>query len=329
MRYLVSLGAAMALALSAVPLAHAENTHGTVAVNGYGGVAERVFTPENSFMFATVGSHNGQPDLFVSAFPRDFSGPAWEFYFIPPAGPLVPGTYENAGGFDAWPSRPGLVVFAGFIGVCNGGTFTIHSLDTSAPFVPTFDVSWSQQCGGRTVSGRATFTQPPDTSPPVITFPQDRLFVLATSPEGAVVVYEDYGLTVRDDRDPSPELTCSPASGSTFSAGVEDQPVTCTAIDSSGNRGSISFTVTVIGAEGQLLGLRDVDLPAVIPGPFAHALNAELTIALEALRRGDTDISCRLLTVFIGRAATLDDTLSTAGLIASAGRVKAVLGCAE
>lgn len=63
----------------------------------------------------------------------------------------------------------------------------------------------------------------------------------ATEPSGAVVVYE---VTATDAVDPSPDVECSPRSGSTFPLGPT--LVTCSATDQSGNRATpLSLTVTV------------------------------------------------------------------------------------
>ena len=64
----------------------------------------------------------------------------------------------------------------------------------------------------------------------------------ATGPSGAVVTYTNP--TASDLVDPSPSVTCLPASGSTFPLG--DTTVSCTATDSSGNTSAPeTFKVTV------------------------------------------------------------------------------------
>ena len=86
----------------------------------------------------------------------------------------------------------------------------------------------------------AYFKLPLDHTPPVLTVPAD-VTVEATSPAGAVVTFE---ATAEDDIDPSPTVTCSPASGSTFP--VADTLVGCTATDHRGNASTGSFTVHVV-----------------------------------------------------------------------------------
>ena len=67
--------------------------------------------------------------------------------------------------------------------------------------------------------------------PPQFTsFPVD-VFVLATSPDGAIV---DFHLpTAEDDVDPNPVVQCTPSPGTQFPVGTTD--VICTASDSDGN----------------------------------------------------------------------------------------------
>jgi hypothetical protein len=70
--------------------------------------------------------------------------------------------------------------------------------------------------------------------------PDDRQ-VTTSNAAGAVVTYATP--TASDIVDPSPEVTCSPASGATFVRGTTT--VTCTATDASGNDTSRDFTVQV------------------------------------------------------------------------------------
>lgn len=80
----------------------------------------------------------------------------------------------------------------------------------------------------------------PDTTPPTISVPAD-ITVAAAGPAGAVV---SYFVSVTDDRDPNPSLSCTPPSGSTFPLGTTT--VTCVASDFSGNTSTATFTVTVV-----------------------------------------------------------------------------------
>jgi hypothetical protein len=109
-------------------------------------------------------------------------------------------------------------------------------------------------CTARDSSGNeatATFTvEVRDSRPPVLTVPAD-IQVEATGPSGATVTFE---VTAADLVDPSPVVSCSPASGSTV--GIGTTTVMCTATDSAGNTVTGSFDVTVtepVGPSGFVL----------------------------------------------------------------------------
>jgi len=108
--------------------------------------------------------------------------------------------------------------------------------------------------------GPATGSKPPveeDTTPPVITVPQN-ITEEATGTDGAQVTYT---ITAQDDVDGTATLeedgttvtqhdiggdiniTCEPASGTTFPIG--ETTVECSATDEAGNTGTASFTATV------------------------------------------------------------------------------------
>ncbi|MEZ5291990.1 MAG: HYR domain-containing protein [Vicinamibacterales bacterium] len=86
----------------------------------------------------------------------------------------------------------------------------------------------------------AYFRFPTDTTPPVVTVPDD-LVADAQGPLGAVVTFT---ATATDDVSGPVPVTCVPASGSLFAYGPTS--VTCTASDAFGNTGSASFRVTVV-----------------------------------------------------------------------------------
>jgi hypothetical protein len=92
--------------------------------------------------------------------------------------------------------------------------------------------------GGLTTSGSFPVTVQ-DTVPPKLTLPAD-ISTTATSNSGAVVPYT---ASATDLVDGSVSVTCSPASGSTFTAGPTT--VNCSATDKAGNRSTGSFAITV------------------------------------------------------------------------------------
>jgi HYR domain len=80
-----------------------------------------------------------------------------------------------------------------------------------------------------------------DTQAPSITCPNNIVMNAVSGQCGTVVSYTTP--TATDNCDPNPAVTCAPASGSTFPAGTTT--VTCTAMDTSGNKAPCSFTVAV------------------------------------------------------------------------------------
>jgi HYR domain/WD40-like Beta Propeller Repeat len=108
--------------------------------------------------------------------------------------------------------------------------------------------------------GPATATEPSpeeDITPPVLTVPDD-MILEATNEQGAQVTYtvtaqdnvdgnatleEDGSTITQDDIGGDIDISCEPASGTTFPIG--ETTVECNATDEAGNTGTASFTVTV------------------------------------------------------------------------------------
>ena len=86
-----------------------------------------------------------------------------------------------------------------------------------------------------------------DDVPPIVTVPLGDVFALIQNAAGAVVDYSA-DVSVSDAIDPSPTLSCIPASGTTFAPG--DTTVTCTGTDASGNSSTEAFIITVGYAGG-------------------------------------------------------------------------------
>jgi hypothetical protein len=211
-----TIAAVVTVALMAGPASAYQS--GTVTLSGYGAAAEQVYTLSNADpLFGVVGNHNGQEDIFISIFPTGETWERWDIYLIPPPGPLVPGTYTAPGGFGS----PGLVLqhwggsspWGNYI--CEGGSFTLNSMNRENPWGLEFDVSWSQNCNGVPVSGHAVFVAvvPPDTTPPAIDLSWGGWVVAETTGEGTVV---NFDVPVTDDRDPNPVVVCDPPFGTYF-----------------------------------------------------------------------------------------------------------------
>jgi hypothetical protein len=126
----------------------------------------------------------------------------------------------------------------------------------------------------------------------------------ATSSDGATVEFE---VTTTGSTDPSPAVTCSPASGSTFAPGTTD--VLCVATDTYGNRAEGTFQVVVgdtvapmivsISATPDVLApanhkLVDVTVTvdatdSVDPMPQCYAYDVTANEAVDAPGSGDTE----------------------------------------
>jgi X-Pro dipeptidyl-peptidase len=132
----------------------------------------------------------------------------------------------------------GIVIGANFsaYGSVNGTTQTQITLDmklskVSLPVVGGYDAA------------QAAGTFAAETVAPVLNAPD--VTVDTSSPTGTTVSYATPVAT--DKEDPSPDVTCTPASGSFFTIGQTQ--VTCTARDANGNTSTDTFTVTVRGTQ--------------------------------------------------------------------------------
>lgn len=97
----------------------------------------------------------------------------------------------------------------------------------------------NQLCGTAHSLSPFAVMLPASAAPPVITTPS-QVNAEATGPAGAAVTYT---VTVSDPSDPSPTLTCAPASGAVFPLGATT--VGCTATNASGAQAAASFPVIV------------------------------------------------------------------------------------
>ena len=143
--------------------------------------------------------------------------------------PTLPEDFTFAAGH-----RIGIIIGANFsaYGSTNGMTQTVITLDTklskvSLPIVGGYD------------SAFAAGAFAAETVAPVLNAPD--VTVDTTSPTGATVTYATPVAT--DNEDPTPEVTCTPASGSFFTVGQTQ--VTCTARDANGNTSTDTFTLTL------------------------------------------------------------------------------------
>lgn len=164
--------------------------------------------------------------------------------------------------------------------------------------------------------------------PPVLSVPAD-VTVDAVGPAGAAVAFT---ATATDDFDPSPSVSCEPASGTTFAIGATE--VSCTASDSAGGVSTAGFTVTVRGADEQLadaLGL--IGSFALSPPGAGVQLSAHLNQVLRSLESGQTAKACRELDTFAanvggnGQGARSLGAARASDLEDRAGQIGDVIAC--
>ena len=135
----------------------------------------------------------------------------------------------------------------------------------------TVNCTAKDAAGNTSANGSFTVTVS-DKTPPTLTVPGNTT-VPATSASGAVVTFT---ATATDAIDPSPTVTCSPASGTTFPLGTTT--VSCTAKDAAGNTSAAkTFTVTVSDTTAPTL-----HLPANITAAATSASGAVVTFTATA-----------------------------------------------
>ena len=123
------------------------------------------------------------------------------------------------------------------VGVVGGVTVT-GAVNTAVPGSYTLTYTARDAAGNEGTATRQVNVV--DRTPPVITVPSSDVEARMTSLAGATV---DYVVTIDDDVDPAPSLSCSPASGSLFPLGKT--AVTCNGSDASGNTTTSGFNVVV------------------------------------------------------------------------------------
>jgi hypothetical protein len=207
---------------------------------------EQLYTSEDSRFTATMVPGGGSFNASVIQGNYDHW---WYVDMAAPSGqPLVVGSYTGAerASFRS-PDAPGLDVTGDGRG-CNTltGQFDVTEVSfASTGELLTFDATFEQHCEGfePALFGRIRIENPPpppDVTAPVLNLPED---MTVEAPDGSGMNVA-YSVSVSDDRDPSPTVTCTPESGSFFPVG--STTVTCTATDQSGNVATGTFAVHVL-----------------------------------------------------------------------------------
>lgn len=168
-----------------------------------------------------------------------------------------------------------------------------------------------------------------DRKAPTLSLSSDKA-VDATSPAGALV---SFIASATDGSDPSPSVSCAPASGLVFVIGAST--VTCTATDHVGNTDHGSFTVTVRGTKEQLDRLiQDIIAASKLPPALKTQLLARLRpliAAFDPSKPAQRTIVCNTLSEFLHALRLLSGhgipPAQATQWITDATRIRAVTGC--
>ncbi len=174
-------------------------------------------------------------------------------------------------------------------------------LAVTAPTTPGPDRSFSVLFGFSPADGLTGLTSfsvvldvvaatPADTTPPVLAGVSGPLSAW-TSGETAVVAWPLP--TATDDTDPSPLVSCAPASGAAFPVGTTT--VTCTATDAAGNEAYGSFDVTVHRLSARWGHPLDGDATPALVGHFGRTIPLKLVVSADATARGSGVIGAPVL----------------------------------
>ena len=124
-----------------------------------------------------------------------------------------------------------------------------------------------------------------DTTAPEVTVPDD-IVAEATSADGAPV---DFAATADDIVSGALDVTCDPASGSTFALGTTE--VTCTATDDAANTGTATFSVEVVDTTAPVIAGTPDDLEIEAQGPDGAVVSYDPPTATDVVD-GNVAVTC-------------------------------------
>lgn len=133
---------------------------------------------------------------------------------------------------------------------------------------------------------------PTDSNPPVLHEVPAHLTVL-TAGSSAIVIWP--APTATDDTDPAPQVSCDPASGSSFPLGAST--VTCTATDAAGNAAVGTFNVTVRQLSATWGRPLDGGAFPALTGRLGRTIPLKLTVLAGDAARGPGDVTAPALRV--------------------------------
>ncbi len=159
--------------------------------------------------------------------------------------------------------------------------------------------------------------------PPVVTLPAN-LVVNATSPAGAAVTYS---ASASDLLDPSPRVTCLPASGSVIP--IATTTVTCTAADAVGTRRAPASASRYAVLPGRSRFCGRGHLPTST-APGSGPCSRRPWTRLPWRSPGNRRVACRALDLYAAEVRAAPSRIHAVGeatLRADATRIRPVLGC--
>lgn len=164
-----------------------------------------------------------------------------------------------------------------------------------------------------------------DSTPPVLILPAN-MTVVADSLNETIVTYT---VSASDNTDPSVEVTCDPASGSSFLVGTTT--VNCAATDSAGNTIHGSFDITVITPADAVIALLEEVEENIGESSAAATLKQIASLLTDGNTNNDGAV-CNKLNAFIGivqqkrdQGKLTEDEAN--GLISQAQIIQASLAC--
>lgn len=169
-----------------------------------------------------------------------------------PSGITVEATGPTGAAVTYAPTATDVVSGAVAVG-CKPASGSTFALGTTSVYCWAVDGSGNQAQGSFNVTVN-------DTGAPVLTLPAD-MNIVVNDPSDATVTYSASAFDVVDGSVP---VSCTPASGSTFSLGTT--AVDCSATDSAGNTANGSFNVTLVDITAPILTL-PADMTVEATGP--------------------------------------------------------------
>jgi hypothetical protein len=169
----------------------------------------------------------------------------------------------------------------------------------------TYSVSCFATDDSNNLSAEFTYTLTVvDNTPPVLTgVPDNIVGEEATGPEGAIVTYD--GPTASDTAGDA-TVSCSPASGATFSLGTTT--VTCTATDDGGNTAEATFTVEVVDTTPPTVETPNSDVLVAVDSSGSGSLDFESQVTATDLVDPNPVVECTA-TGGAGNGSTSGDPL--------------------